>query len=165
MTFPIKDRDGDTVMDTVEPTNTHGLTDNCYYVCAAKLSGKSTDEVVKETEEMQIGGGSDLKGIKSLFTKAGLNANVTQCGSVATVRATVLAIPGSANAFGVAFVGCLYADVIAVPVPMPSGPGQRDQRATGIVYPRRINPCTSPRSTVTPGFPPMGLSPRRWACR
>lgn len=104
MTFPIKDQDGDTVMDTVEPTNTHGLTDNCYYVCAAKLSGKSTDELVKQTEEMQIGGGSDLDGIKSLFTKAGLGANAGQCGSVAAVRAAVLAIPGSVNAFGVAFV-------------------------------------------------------------
>lgn len=104
MTYPIKDRDGDAVMDTAEPTNTHGLNDNCYYVCAAKLSGKSTDELVKESEEMQIGGGTDLDGIKSLFTKAGLGANVQACGTVAGVRAAVLAIPGSASAFGVAFI-------------------------------------------------------------
>jgi acyl-CoA synthetase (AMP-forming)/AMP-acid ligase II len=45
-------------------------------------------------------------------------------------RAMLLYPPGLA--FGVAFVGCLYADVIAVPVPMPAGGGQRDERATGI---------------------------------
>lgn len=46
-------------------------------------------------------------------------------------RAMLLYPPGLA--FGVAFVGCLYAGLIAVPVPLPSGLQQRNQRATGIV--------------------------------
>ncbi|MBB5874091.1 acyl-CoA synthetase (AMP-forming)/AMP-acid ligase II [Allocatelliglobosispora scoriae] len=46
-------------------------------------------------------------------------------------RAMLLYPPGLG--FAVAFVGCLYADVIAVPVPMPAaGIRQRDQQATGI---------------------------------
>jgi len=104
MTQPIKDQDGDTVMGTAGPTNTHGLTDNCYYVCAARLSGMTTDELVKATEQMQINGGTDVDGIKSLFTQAGLGATVRACGSVAGVRAAVMSIPGPANAFGVAFI-------------------------------------------------------------
>jgi len=44
-------------------------------------------------------------------------------------RALLLYPPGVG--FGVAFVGCLYADIIAVPVPVPvpTGPPQRDQLA------------------------------------
>jgi len=42
-------------------------------------------------------------------------------------RALLLYPPGVG--FGIAFAGCLYADVIAVPVPVPTGPPQRDQLA------------------------------------
>lgn len=77
---------------------------NCYYVCAAKLSGKTVDELLKTTGEMQISGGTDLDGIKSLFGQAGLGSNLRPCGSVAGVRAAIMTIPGSANAFGVAFI-------------------------------------------------------------
>jgi acyl-CoA synthetase (AMP-forming)/AMP-acid ligase II len=45
-------------------------------------------------------------------------------------RAMLLYPPGLA--FGVAFAGCLYAGLIAVPVSLPAGTPQRDRRATGI---------------------------------
>ncbi|GHJ43015.1 hypothetical protein Cs7R123_03570 [Catellatospora sp. TT07R-123] len=53
MTYP----DKDIVMKGDEkPVNTHGLTENCYYVTAAKLLNTTTDALVTHSEEMQLPG-------------------------------------------------------------------------------------------------------------
>ena len=83
---------------------TQPINDNCYYVCAAWLSGRATDELAKTAEEMRVKSGTDLDGIKSLFTRAGLGAAVRACGSVAGVRAAITSLPSAANSFGVAFI-------------------------------------------------------------
>jgi hypothetical protein len=97
------EQDGDVVTDTVQTTNTHSLTDNCYYVCAAKLRGVSTEKLISQTEQIQIGGGTDINGIRALFREAQLGDTVIACASLMGVHGAVATIPSNANAFAVAF--------------------------------------------------------------
>ena len=93
MTSPTKDKDGDEIMRSGAPINSHGLLDNCYYVTAARLRGLTTAELIAEMETMQIAGGIPTVGeLQQFFSSAQLPHQVSTHASLAEVEAAIRAL-------------------------------------------------------------------------
>lgn len=103
MTYP----DKDVVMKGDEkPVNTHGLTQNCYYVTAAKLLNTTTDALVKQSEEMQLTGTEiTLAQTQDFFARLHLPWRLAEFTTQAALEARIRAIGGvSELMYAVGFV-------------------------------------------------------------
>jgi hypothetical protein len=90
----------------IQTINTLGADDNCYYVVAAYLVGKSVDALFQQTEVMQIAGGAKLGDIDALFKTAKL-AGVwsSSFGNTEEVEGFIHSqARGLSSAYGLAFV-------------------------------------------------------------
>ncbi|MFJ5646305.1 hypothetical protein [Streptomyces sp. NPDC093223] len=93
--------DPDDYAHMADPTNTYGLLDNCYYCVAAFLSGRTVEELIVKSEQMQYAGGAQPAEFAYLLQLAGLHAGVTQC---VDANSTLVALGANAGHFGTHFV-------------------------------------------------------------
>jgi len=105
MTEPFKEKDGDLEMIVTDKVNTFDLTDNCYYVTAAKLAKTDVASLVKKSELMQIKGGAPTKDIVTIFKAAGVPHTIHTTDSLFALKAKMVELGGTSDRrFGVAFV-------------------------------------------------------------
>jgi hypothetical protein len=85
--------------------NTFGLTDNCYYVTAAKLKKTTVQALMGKSELLQITGGAKPAEIAELFASVGLPSAYSTYTSIDKVEAKVEELAkGLTASFGVAFL-------------------------------------------------------------